>query len=215
MKVIKIAIGIPTSGNVDWRFASSLMALQLTTDTRVIWQTRAMIDTARNKIVEQALTDPSYTHLLFLDDDMTFESDFLSKLLLNDVDIVGGLAFKRTPDYQPCVYKKEEKDGNFYPILPEAFQEVDVIGTAGLLIKTEIFKKVKYPYFETFYTKEGKHFSVDFDFCIKAKKEGFKIFVEPEAKMGHIGSSEVITQETFINHYNLNKKNDSKEKYDN
>jgi hypothetical protein len=206
MENIKVAIGIPSSGLLDWRFASSLMSLQLSCDTRVIWMIRAMIATARNKIVEQTLTDPSYTHLLFLDDDMTFEPDFLTRLLSNDSDIVGGLAFKRTKDYQPCVYRKNEK-GEYCPILPEVFQEVDVIGTAGMLIKTELFKKIKFPWFENFYDKEGKNWSVDFDFCIKAKKQGFKIFVDPEAEMGHIGMSDVVTKETFLREYNLiNKK---------
>jgi len=202
-KDAKVVVGIPTLGNVDWRFASSLMGLQLICDTKVIWQVRTMIATARNLIVKQALTDETYTHLLFIDDDMTFDSDFLYKLISTNVDIVGGLAFKRTADYQPCVYKKKE-DGQHYPILPEVFQEVDAIGTAGLLIKTDVFKKIAFPWFETYYDEQGRVWSVDFDFCIKAKKAGFKVFVEPTALMGHIGQSEVISKETFLT-YNKQK----------
>lgn len=196
-KQTRLAIGIPTMGNVDWRFASSLMALQLLPDTRVIWMVRTMIDSARNMLVQEALKDPSYTHLLMLDDDMTFEPDFALRLLEQDVDIVGGLAFKRRPDYQPCVYRKNESDGLYFPILPKVFQEVDVVGTGGILINTNVLKKLKYPWFETHYDDEGKHWSVDFNFCIKAKKEGFKIFVDSEAEMGHIGDSPVIKKEDF------------------
>jgi len=43
-----VAICIPTIGNLHWRFAADLMALQLPSNTRVIWQVRTMIDTARN-----------------------------------------------------------------------------------------------------------------------------------------------------------------------
>jgi len=194
----KLVIGIPSFGNVDWRFASSLMALELTPETRVIWMVRAMIDTARNNLIQETLKDPSYTHLLMVDDDMTFESDLALKLLEHDVDIVGALAFKRRSDYQPCVYRLNRKDDQYYPILPEVFQEVDIVGTGGILIKLDVLKKLKFPWFETFYDKKGIHWSVDFDFCIKAKKAGFKIFVDPKVAMGHIGDPEVVNKDTFL-----------------
>lgn len=197
-----IAICIPTSGLVHWRFAADLMALQLPYSARVIWQVRTMIDTARNMLVQKALEDVTTTHLLMIDDDMTFKHDFLMNLLSHDVDIVGGLAFKRTADYQPCVYLKRKGTEDHFPILPQVFQEVDAIGTGGILIKREVFEKIPYPYFETWYNKNNpeQHFSVDFDFCIKAKKTGFKIFVDPSSEMGHIGETPIITKETFLKH---------------
>ena len=205
-KQARLAIGIPTSGNVDWRFASSLMALHLFSDTRVIWMVRTMIDTARNMLVQEAMKDPSYTHLLMIDDDMTFDPDFATRLLAHDVGIVGGLAFKRRPDYQPCVYRKNQDNELYFPILPKVFQEVDIVGTGGILINMEVFRKIKFPWFETFYDKKGNHWSVDFDFCIKAKKEGFKIFVDPETEMGHIGDSSVIKKEDFYKYVKENSK---------
>jgi hypothetical protein len=196
-----IAIGIPTIGYVHWRFAADLMSLQMPMSARVIWQPRTMIDTSRNIIVKQALQDVTVSHLLMIDDDMTFDQDFLMKLIAHDVDIVAGLAFKRTPDFHPCVYKKQEVTNNYIPILPEIFQEVDAVGTGGILIKREVFEQLKYPYFETWFDKNNldKHYSVDFDFCMKAKAAGFKIFVDPEAAMGHIGEAPIITKETFLN----------------
>lgn len=195
----KLVICIPSMGLVDWRFASSLMGLQLLPDTRVIWMVKTMIDTARNNLVIEALKNKEYTHILMVDDDMTFEPDFALRLLDHDVDIVGGLAFKRRPDYQPCVYRKDPKDNEYYPILPNVFQEVDIVGTGGILINMKVFDKIKYPWFETYYSEDKRHWSVDFDFCIKAKEAGFKIFVDPEAEMGHIGDPEVVNKNTFLN----------------
>jgi len=151
----KLAIGIPTTGNVDWQFASSLMSLQLTPETRVIWMVKTMIDTARNQLVQEALKDLSYTHLLMIDDDMTFEPDFALKLLEHDVDIVGGLAFKRRPDFKPCVYRMNPENKQYYPILPEIFQEVDIVGSGGILIKMEVLRKLEYPWFSTYYDDKG------------------------------------------------------------
>lgn len=195
-----VAICIPTVGLVHWRFTADLMALQLPSSARVVWQVRTMIDTARNMLARKALEDVTVTHILMLDDDMTFQHDFLMRLIAHDVDIVGGLAFKRTADYHPCVYKKKEGTGDHFPMLPQIFQEVDAVGTGGMLIRRKVFESLKYPYFETWYddTNPDKHYSVDFDFCIKAKAAGFKIFVDPEAAMGHIGEAPIITKETFL-----------------
>ncbi len=202
----KLVICIPTEGHVDWQFASSLMALQLLPETRVIWMVKTMIDSARNMLVQEAMKDSSYTHMLMIDDDMTFESDFALKLLEQDVDVVGGLAFKRRPAFTPCVFEKRQ-DKKYYPILPEVFREVDVVGTGGILIKMDVFKKLKYPWFETYYDDSGRHWSVDFDFCIKAKAAGFKIFADPEAEMGHIGDPAVIKKEQFYNYVKQNEIN--------
>ena len=200
----KLIIGLPTNGNLDYRFASSLMGLQLTPETRVIWQVRSMIDTARNNLVIEALKTIDYTHVLMIDDDHVFEPDVAMRLLAHDVDIVGALAFKRRPDYTPCVYCKKE-DGKFYPVLPEIFQEVDILGTGMMLIKMEVLQKLQFPYFETYYTKddEHKHFSVDFDFCMKAKKAGFKIFVDPSVEIKHIGDPEIVSKSTFLKYHQI------------
>ncbi len=197
MKDAKLVICIPTIGMVDWRFASSLMALQMTPETRVIWMVKAMINISRNNLVTQALSDSSYTHMLMIDDDMTFDDDLAISLLEHDVDIVGALAFKRRPDFHPCVYRKNSKDKQYYPFVPEVFQEVDIVGTGGILINMDVFRKLKFPWFETYYDDKGKVWSVDFDFCIKAKKAGFKIFVDPMVEMGHIGDAPVIKKNDF------------------
>lgn len=207
-----VAVCIPTIGLIHWRFTADLMALQLPFNTRVIWQVRTMIDTARNLLARKALEDVTVSHILMIDDDMTFQQDFLMKLVAHDVDIVGGLAFKRTADFHPCVYRKKPGQEDHFPVLPQVFQEVDAIGTGGLLIKRKVFEELKYPYFETWYDKNNpdKHYSVDFDFCMKAKAAGFKLFVDPDAAMGHIGETPIITRETFLAHIsNKNKKDAS------
>ena len=45
-----------------------------------------------------------------------------------------------------------------------------------------------------------KHWSVDFNFCKLAKKAGFKIFVDPDAAIDHIGDQEVVNIQTFFKH---------------
>jgi hypothetical protein len=206
-KQISLYLAIPTMGYVDFRFAMSLASLQVPENTQLMMSPRVMIDTSRNLIVERMLKTTSCSHLMMIDDDMIFPTDSIMKLLKHDVDVVGCLAFKRVPSYDPCVYRKKENN-KYYPILPNVFQEVDVIGTSGILIKREVLEKIHFPYFETFYDKEGLDFlkgnkvSVDFDFSNKAKKAGFKIFCDPEVQFQHIGEPEIVDQTTFLTHMN-------------
>ena len=155
-----------------------------------------MIDTARNMIVEKTREDPSYTHLLFVDDDQVFPPDALNKLLSHDKDIVGAQIFKRRPLYEPCVYTL--RGSKYFPILVNKFAEVDAIGTGMMLIKTEVFNKIEYPWFETVYDEEKTHWSVDFMFCKKAKKLGYKIYCDPTIEIGHLGDAPVRGKQDFL-----------------
>lgn len=199
-KEINIAICIPTSGHLHWRFAADLMSLNLPFKTRVLWQVRTMIATARNTLVQQALSDPNCTHILMLDDDMTFDSELIVELIKRNVDIIGALAFKRTGNFEPCVFIAS--GDKFTPILPKIPVELDAIGSAGLMVKREVYEKIGHPYFETYYNVDGTVTGVDIDFSKKVKKAGFKIVCDPSILMGHIGEEPVITQETFLDNYN-------------
>ncbi len=175
------------------------MALKVPNHTRVVSYERVMIDSARNLIAEKAL-EGGYDWILYLDDDMTFSPDIFFNLASYDKDIIGALAFKREQPFEPCVYKKRE-DGNMYSVFPKKMMDVDAIGSAGLLIKTDVLKKIEFPWFETGYNSDKEHFSVDFDFCRKAKEAGFKIWCDPDISMGHIGSPPIIDKKFFKKYY--------------
>src|SRR6266568_2648642 len=52
--------------------------------------------TARNGLAWNMLYSPeNYTHLLFIDSDISFEYDCLDRLITHDLDIVGGLVFQK------------------------------------------------------------------------------------------------------------------------
>ncbi len=204
----KLLLAIPTFGLLDYRFAMSLTSLALPPNTTLMMSPRSMIDTSRNLICKKFLSNSLYTHLLMIDDDHSFEPDLIQQLLSHNVDIVGALAFKRRPDFQPCVYLKNKKDNKYYSTLPKGFQEVDVIGTGAILITRKVLEKLNFPYFWTNYDKDGTHWSVDFNFCKQAKKAGFKIFVDANARLGHIGDADIITEETFVKYHNISNKVD-------
>jgi acyl-CoA synthetase (AMP-forming)/AMP-acid ligase II len=51
----------------------------------------SLVSRARNNLVAKAMTDPNMTHMLFIDNDITWDPDSILKLLVADKPIVGGI----------------------------------------------------------------------------------------------------------------------------
>jgi len=190
---------------------------------------RQVVHWARNNLSDEGLKRPlpfwsglsgTYTHLLWLDDDHVFNPNFACKLAANFsrlyVDLVGGTYFNR---YDPdiggeCLTVAYVKDPDrtynpddikdmvsAYPIVkpPSTLLEVDAVGFGGLMMKREVLEKVKPPRFEF------KHAGEDFDFCLKAKRAGFRIFLDGTTQMGHIGTAPIIKKEHHLKYLEENK----------
>lgn len=142
----------------------------------------------RNYCVYQALKNEC-SHLLFIDDDMTFPPDTLDYLLEVDKPIVGVYSFSRKLPLSPTV--------KFIGAAPEERPkepfECDQVGMGVALIKTDIFKDIPAPWFRfesspTGFTIEGE----DGHFCNKAKKQGHEVWCDPRISVGHIGDYNFI-----------------------
>ena len=144
----------------------------------------------RNWIATQACKNDS-DYLLMVDDDMTFESDLLDKLLANNKDICGVAYHPRCETGQIIKYLDETHFIKLQENTDQKYQqtfECWATGTGIILIKCEVFKKTPQPWFMFEYydngcVREGE----DWNFCKKAKKFGFKTFADPTIKCGHIG----------------------------
>ena len=51
----------------------------------------SLVSRARNNLVAKAMTDPNMTHMLFIDNDITWDPDSILKLLVADKPLVGGI----------------------------------------------------------------------------------------------------------------------------
>ena len=51
----------------------------------------SLVSRARNNLVAKAMTNPNMTHMLFIDNDITWDPDSILKLLIADKPIVGGI----------------------------------------------------------------------------------------------------------------------------
>ena len=129
------------------------------------------------------------THLLWIDDDMTFAPDAARRLLAHDLPIVGGLCFGRRMPFPPTLIHITQRGFSFQYEYPEGLVEPDATGAAFLLVKKEVFYKIHEKFKEGPWTPIGV--GEDVSFCRRARDVGYKIHVDTTVKIGHIAESVV------------------------
>lgn len=190
-----VVVAIPFYGDVDNEFTSSMLSLkQPGGNGAVIFAKteRTQIVPARNLLAKAAI-DYDSQFLLFIDSDMVFGGEALLRLLVRTCDknisIIGGLAYKRRDPYQPCIMRRKGKKWVYCKVTdPPGLYETDGIGMGFTLIRTQVFKDLKKPYFKL----DGDGLREDLNFCLKAKKAGHRIFVDTTVQLGHLGKRTVI-----------------------
>ena len=134
----------------------------------------------------------NYDALLFVDSDMVCPIDMLVRLIEADKDIVSGLAFKRFPPYEPCIFKKCDREGTeFWLDYPKGLIEIQGVGMACTLIKRKVFEAVPQPWFFP-----EPNIGEDLAFCIRAREAGYKIYCDTNLICGHVGNF-VVTEEFY------------------
>lgn len=157
---------------------------------------RMVVHWARNDLAKNALeaiseeTGEKYTHILWLDDDHAFNPDLLCYLARNgDKDVVSALYYGRTQPL-PVAYVKDHNEDKYkhYPLIwpPEKLCEVDAVGFGACLMRMDVLERMQEPYFA--FNNCGE----DIYFCVHAKEQGIKIWLDPTYELGHVGDPEII-----------------------
>lgn len=128
-----------------------------------------------------------YDYLFFIDADMCFSAQVLTRLIEADKDIIGANYNMR---HFPLVstMKMEDANGNLVARtgdMPKEPFKVHALGTGCLLIKTSCLNKIKRPWF--WYGSPEKWEGEDVWFCRQAKRSGVDIYCEPSVEVGHLG----------------------------
>lgn len=201
---MKILIAIPCMDTVDTIFANSLLGLVKPGYTQTQFQSSSLVYDSRNLLAAEAVKG-NFTHVLWLDSDMSFEPDLFVKLM-NAVDggkdIVTALAFARRPPFTPCIYrtlslKGSEAHVTHYTDYPrDSIFEVTACGMAACLMKTDVFRELNE-------SGECRPFSPiyplgeDLSFCVRAKEKGFRIYCDSSIKVGHVART-IITEQNYL-----------------
>lgn len=140
----------------------------------------------RNKVVKRFLeTDADF--LLMIDGDCPPPEDIL-EMADHDKDIIGAVAFGYLNNMLVPFVMKKNKMGSYDMADAEigsGVVECDAIGSGVMMIARRVLEKMPYP-FRNEYDPEGmKTKGLDFNFCERAKKLGFRVWADTNKLASH------------------------------
>ena len=137
----------------------------------------------------------------FIGDDHSFSDNVLTKLLDREEDVVVPMVAQKSPPFHVVAFTgsedREHTDGRKYPHyfhldmteLPEdGLHEVHAAGSAGMLVRKHVLDDIGDPWFEN---PHGTVINDDLEFCRKIRDAGYKIYLDTEVQMTHIGHFKV------------------------
>src|SRR5262245_23328485 len=186
-----VAICVPSTGAWKPKTAVHTIALALKTlcsgiSVIPMGEDQAPIAEARNQLVRTALS-LDVSHIFMLDSDMVVPDDTIVRLLQRDKPIIGATARRRLPPYQLL--------GKWFAPLPDEdpdLRQATHLGAAVLLIRAEVFKATKAPWFFETYQGEQR-IGEDINFLHYARDFGFETWVDLalSREVVHLGEIEV------------------------
>jgi len=183
----KICVGVPCQRTICSKTAGSLFSLTLdkSYQMRIVFSENCLVHENRNSLVKIA-QDMKADYLFFVDSDIVFERDTLSRLLEADKDIIAASYNRRSLPEQGMVKDENMKlidiQGRTFPF------QCSYAPTGCMLIKISVFDKLEKPYFFFTLNDNGEMDKAeDYYFCDKARAGGFNIWCDPTIPVMHIG----------------------------
>lgn len=199
---MKIFIAVPTFENISPDTYKSIYGLDPAGHWLVFDFVRGYdCAAARNNIAQQAI-DESADYVLMVDNDITLPGDALRHLLEDPKDVCLGYYAHRNAenlyDGKVCVCRN---DGEFNYTHQHTAAELMEMRRAGIyklqvhgggmgcaLIRTEIFRNLKYPWFAWVNYNDEKRgvLSEDLYFCEQCNQHGIPVYTDTRVGCGHL-----------------------------
>jgi hypothetical protein len=128
------------------------------------------------------------THVLMIDDDMSFPCQTLETLLSHDKDIVLCNYITKN-QYHPRWLANDDNGGIDSSVASEPLQEIRGGGMGMCLIKVDAIKDIPMPWFEFRMKADGTWLAEDFHFFLKCREHGIKVWCDNDLSKDiyHIG----------------------------
>lgn len=141
-------------------------------------------------------------YLYMIDDDMTCPNDLFERLYRHDVDVVAPLAFTRNFPHKPVIYEITE---GWDPVVrmpyfinhhvdvykKDSLIECDAVGFGAALINMRVIRAMSG---QKFMDGATSGTGEDILFCHKARKLGFRVFMDTSTKLGHLSHPIDVTE---------------------
>ncbi len=145
------------------------------------------ISSNRNKIVQKFLADKEMDYLMMIDSDIVPPINVMD-LVDFQKDIISPICFILNKNQIIPLVMKKRPDGMWSPLditKLNGLIEVDAVGTGCIILSRKVVEAIQYP-FKNDYDADGiKRFGLDFNFCQRAKKLGYKIFCHLDYSCQH------------------------------
>ena len=143
-----------------------------------------------------------YDYLVWIDPNVLFTYDDLTKLLNSKYDVTSGVYIFNTQNnvtnvVQKFDYEFYKKNGTFNFLVHDEvvkldktdnrYFEAEFVDLGWVCMKKGVAEKIEYPWFEP-HTKEGESvnlFTDSYSYCKKLKNKGIKIMVDSNIKMNY------------------------------
>lgn len=120
---------------------------------------------------------------LFLTEwDHTYPRDILQTLWNHNKPVVAAMYRSRQKKARPYIIAKDDENGYSYitDYPTDKLFEVDSVGVGAMLVRREVFDKIDKPFIVN--AENG----VDVSLCRNIRKNGFKVWIDPQIKVGHL-----------------------------
>lgn len=204
MKDASVFIGVPSQES--WKADFGMCMVQLTAMLSQpfhsgaakirscrIWNTKgSILPRSRTTLVRQALQG-DYSHILFIDSDMTFPADLLQRLLDRDKAVIAcNCPVKALPSSPTARLKGGERGEPLFSVPDDlGIRQVWRVGTGIMLVRTSIFRQLSEPWFPIMWNEKLQDYiGEDWAFCEKLEQADIPIYVDLQMskQIGHIGS---------------------------
>lgn len=205
------------SGSIPAVMVSSLLQLRKPCPCAFMVVERQMIEMARNGICAEGIRN-NVSHVLMVDDDNPIPPETLEIMLADDKDVVIAPILSRNPKkdgtHDLCAFYRHEIGGvNLYWNVVNFrdsghLHKIDAGGTGCMLIKIDVLKKLNEIYKDKIFERTHTYFdkpitvnsveykertmSEDVEFCERAVKAGFEIWLDERIRPLHITGNNMI-----------------------
>lgn len=200
---MKTLVAIPCMDEIPYKFVESLIGLTPVGQTAIQFHSGSLIYEARNNLLKYGIEQ--FDYILWLDSDMTFDSDLLVKMFasLGDGEFIAApYRSRRMPHHWTCYSKCGyiQKDGfmdcefEYIDDMPKDKFEIAACGFGCVLMKASLGQRILENQGLPFAPLPG--YGEDLSFCIKARQADATLMMDPTIKLGHIGT--VVIDEDYV-----------------
>lgn len=190
---MKLLIAIPAYDTMRYEFVQSLIALTerlhrdgIAIEHEVKIMGGTLVHVARDALARHAVNG-GFSHVLWLDSDMVFEPTIIDDLMMCGKDMVCGLFISRHYPYLSCIFSSLNPVQRITDIPGDAFK-VAACGFGCVLMNAQILADIMHHQRGQCFLP-GEKLGEDCAFCERATAEGYEIWCEPTARVGHIGQA--------------------------